>query len=131
MKTVISQHRKDYLLDYQKRWMAKRRLEWIQSQGGQCVGCGSKERLEIDHKDPSTKEFPVSIIWSWSEERRFKELAKCQVLCEDCHKGKTTYEAISFPENSHGTVTGYETHGCRCDKCKLWKKIKNKKRYLK
>ena len=49
-----------------------------------CIKCNSVERLELDYIDPKLK---VSHrIWSWSKERQNVEIAKCQVLCYDCHK---------------------------------------------
>ena len=74
----------------QKAWYEKvvkgRRKDWIEA-NGPCAKCGSWDRLEVDHIDPSTK---VSHnVWGWSETRRLEELAKCQVLCYSCHKEKT------------------------------------------
>ncbi len=72
--------------EYQRQWIANRREDFFSDKW--CVECGSIENLELDHINSSTK---VSHnIWSWSEERRDVELAKCQVLCHDCHKKKTT-----------------------------------------
>lgn len=72
--------------EYQRNWLAKRRADWF-SENGPCINCGSWDNLELDHIDPSTK--VDNKIWSWSKERRDKETAKCQVLCEDCHHEKT------------------------------------------
>lgn len=71
--------------DYSRQWIAKRRATWFENKS--CVQCGSTERLELDHVDPSTK--VDHCIWSWSEERRNFEIAKCQVLCYDCHRRKS------------------------------------------
>jgi hypothetical protein len=74
---------------YQRKWVAKRRSEWL-LQHGPCIQCGSWHKLQVDHIDPSTK---VShSIWSWTKKRREEELAKCQVLCCDCHSKKTALE---------------------------------------
>jgi len=67
--------------EYQREWMAKRRAIFFKDKT--CAKCGSVNQLELDHIDSSTK---ISHrIWSWSQERRDKELKKCQVLCQDCH----------------------------------------------
>ena len=73
---------------YQREWIAKRRSDWIIG-NGPCKNCGSWDQLEVDHINPEEKEYNISQIWSRKQEVRDKELAKCQVLCEDCHKEKT------------------------------------------
>lgn len=59
-----------------------------------CVKCGATEQLELDHIDRRQKKHHA--IWSWSEKRREAEIAKCQVLCRECHIDKT-YEARDYP----------------------------------
>lgn len=96
------------------RKIRERRALWL-AENGPCVICSSSMKLEVDHVDPSQK---VSHnVWSWSEERRAKELAKCQVLCERCHKEKTKREKQAVLR--HGTDTMYSRYKCRCDKCKV------------
>ena len=70
---------------YQRKWVARRRAMWFA--GKSCVICGSRDSLELDHIDPTQK--VTNRIWSWSEARRQAELDKCQVLCHDCHRGKS------------------------------------------
>lgn len=78
--------RQDYQREYQRGWVKSRRQKWIDA-NGPCKACGSSENLEVDHVDPIRK---VSHrIWSWTAERREKELRKCQVLCRPCHRKKT------------------------------------------
>lgn len=89
----------------------KRRLEWLKT-NGPCP-CGSWEKLEVDHVDPSQKIHHA--VWSWSDISRNRELAKCQVLCSDCHK-KKTYEQNYAHLPKHGVI-GYRK-GCRCTICK-------------
>ena len=97
--------------EYDREWVRKRREQFFD--GKSCVECGSIDRLELDHIDRATK---VSHkIWSWSEARRNEELAKCQVLCHDCHLSKTAKE--NTRPVTHGTRAGYEYHKCRCDSC--------------
>lgn len=97
---------------YQREWMAKRRQDWI-DEHGPCVKCGSDVDMEVDHIDPDLK--LSHKVWSWSKERREAELAKCQVLCGNHHKEKTSqYRARVL---THGHVSMYR-RGCRCAACK-------------
>lgn len=95
-----------------RKWTAKNRADYMV--GKFCVHCGSTNSLEVDHVDPEQK---VSHrIWSWSAARRTAELAKCQILCTDCHLTKTL-EQRKIPE--HGTVSRYSgKQKCRCEPCK-------------
>lgn len=78
---------------YQNERNKRIRREWFAAQGGKCVLCGSGERLECDHIDRATKPGPdAHKVWSWSKARMDVELAKCQVLCHDCHLTKTMAE---------------------------------------
>ena len=91
---------------YQNKWLKTRRLSWIKD-NGPCQDCGSEENLTVHHEDPTQKE--SHRVWSWTKERRDKELAKCVVLCRTCHKER------HFPFN-HGS-RGYSA-GCKCIICK-------------
>lgn len=98
--------------EYQREWCRKNRAAFMA--GKSCVKCGATESLEVDHIDPSTKIHHA--IWSWSAERRAAELAKCQVLCTECHKAKTKADR---PIPPHGTISRYgKNHKCRCDLCR-------------
>jgi len=74
---------------YQREWYANRRKQWIEA-NGPCILCGSNENLEVDHIDPNQK--VTHKIWSFTESKRNEELAKCQVLCRECHMEKTYYD---------------------------------------
>lgn len=115
--------------EYQRQWLAARRLKGIQYLGGKCSKCESVEELEFDHIDPTTKELfgntrSIKLSYSWA--RVIEELDKCQLLCKTCHYGKTREQFVKFV---HGTDTMYENHGCRCDECKAYKRKRNAKRY--
>lgn len=98
--------------EYKRKWAAARRADWMA--GKSCVQCGSTQSLEVDHIDPAQK---VSHrIWTWAIPRRDAELAKCQVLCTECHKVKTRMQR---PVPEHGTISRYGgIHKCRCDLCR-------------
>ena len=58
-----------------------------------CQLCGYNEHpvaLEFDHIDPSTKKFSIgSQLMSMSWKAIYEEIAKCQVLCANCHQIRT------------------------------------------
>lgn len=118
------------LRTYRKSLYLKRRNDWFEL-NGPCVICGSWNELQVDHKDYRNKSF--NIDWRESKIKLEKELAKCQVLCYDCHRKKTNSELTirrSGRNNPryvsikirHGTITGYQNKKCRCNICKeFWK----------
>lgn len=100
--------------EYQRQWVAQRRSVYFADKA--CVDCGATERLELDHEDPAQK---VSHrIWSWAQERRDAEIAKCVVRCADCHR-----ERHAVLRRRHG-IKRYEK-GCRCEVCREAKAASN------
>lgn len=94
--------------EYQRQWMKRRRQDFFKDKG--CEICGVEEDLELHHVDPTQK---VSHrIWSWSKERQETELAKCVILCVDCH---TEESKKQIRQTEHGR-TMYR-NGCRCAIC--------------
>lgn len=71
---------------------------WKDWAGGECVVCGYKkceEALEFHHRDPSEKESSVSQICreyspftaiQSSIDKVTAEMAKCDLLCANCHR---------------------------------------------
>ena len=56
---------------------------------GKCRGCGARGPLDFHHRDPATKEFKVSRgRYQYSWERVRAEIAKCDLLCKECHRKK-------------------------------------------
>jgi 5-methylcytosine-specific restriction endonuclease McrA len=92
---------------YQRDWMTARRDQWI-SEHGPCAQCGSTDRLEVDHVDPGAKSMEPAAIWSLSAAKREAELAKCQVLCHDCHARKSATEAAFGEEHGLAKLTESE-----------------------
>jgi len=92
-------------LEYQRLWMAARRREALDARGNACQSCGSGDRLEFHHRDPTEK---VSHrIWSRTWEYIDQELAKCDVLCSICHLQCTRpllrAKALAQPRDEFGT----------------------------
>jgi hypothetical protein len=105
--------RRTYVRTYQAAWVQRRRAEWLAA-NGPCVQCGSADQLEVDHIDRGEK--LSHRIWSWTPARRDAELAKCQVLCAECHREKTAAE--NRREIPHGTRSCYVHRRCRCESCR-------------
>ena len=57
----------------------------------QCERCGESDIrcLDLHHRDPSEKEVEIARIArakGWKQERILAELAKCDVVCANCHR---------------------------------------------
>lgn len=93
---------------YAKDKYNRLRARMIQILGGKCAKCGSTIDLEMDHVDPSQKQFSLSQLVFRTEATFLAEVAKCQLLCDECHKDKHRAKC--------GTLGGYRY--CRCSNCK-------------
>jgi 5-methylcytosine-specific restriction endonuclease McrA len=104
-----------------------------------CQLCPSVEGLEFDHIDKATKLFTLSgagLDKAW--QKILDELAKCQLLCSECHKIKTSimvdhiggHNKILEQDLLHGTARMYTLKGCRCSMCRLAKKRYRNKEIL-
>lgn len=65
-----------------------------------CVNCGENNPLvlEFDHINREEKNLNISraVYNNWSWDRLKKEIEKCQVLCANCHRKKTSKENDSY-----------------------------------
>jgi len=102
--------------EYMKQRYYERKQHAIQLLGGKCVVCDSTENLELDHINPTTKVFSISKMWSINEAAYLVELAKCQLLCNEHHKQKTSKEQ---GVEHGGGVSG--KRNCPCSLCKAKK----------
>ena len=103
----------EYMRVYMLNRYHTRRTEAIEHLGGQCVRCGTTEQLEVDHITPADKTYDIGKVWSYSAEKFWTEIAKCQVLCVECHKTKTREDRGETPHGMHR----YQRYGCRCNIC--------------
>ena len=92
---VRKEHYARVQANYEQTKYAQRRQYAVSKLGGRCVRCGSTENLEFDHIDESTKFANISDLMRMSIELLDAELAKCQLLCHDCHMQKTYEEKHS------------------------------------
>lgn len=96
----------------------KRKNEWFAANGP--CSCGSWDSLELHHVDPKTK--IGHNVWSWAEERRNAELAKCVAKCRKCHT-----DLHAAMRQKHG-IGGWK-RGCRCENCLEAKRVEKRKYY--
>jgi hypothetical protein len=57
-----------------------------------CLKCGYRKHhaaLDFDHIDPSTKVRDIAKMHTTNTEALKQEIAKCQVLCANCHRIKS------------------------------------------
>ena len=56
-----------------------------------CMDCGEKDVvvLEFDHRDPKEKSGDISSLRFGSTKQLKEELAKCDVVCANCHRKRT------------------------------------------
>jgi len=70
-----------------------------------CVKCGETDPilLDFDHIDPHTKTRNISEYrhGTWSIKSLEKEIAKCQILCANCHRRKTRTETRHLVTRVH------------------------------
>jgi len=85
----------------ERKWFSdrkKRRKQEIKDYlGGKCVGCGTTENLQFDHIDRTQKKFLILSNANMAWDKLTAEADKCQLLCKDCHRIKTTISLDNNP----------------------------------
>lgn len=120
-------HTNEYMREYMRLRYHRVRSAALILLGSKCVRCDSRDSLQFDHVDPSTKKFTLGRnMGSVSTPKLVAELAKCQLLCEPCHRLKSISDLGKTPaRGTHGTLSAYRY--CRCDKCKRAKSEHNRR----
>lgn len=59
-----------------------------------CVDCAKSYPpyvMDFDHRDPTQKEIGIAIARNrgWGKNRLLKEVAKCDLVCSNCHRERT------------------------------------------
>lgn len=99
--------------NYDRERYFKRKEMLLDLVGRKCVKCGTEDKIEFDHIDPSTKLFSLMGAWNRPLEELKSEAIKCQPLCHDCHKEKS----INFLAAAHGGGKSGKRN-CKCEPCK-------------
>ena len=77
----------DYKATYTKQHEKKKQVLLDARKSG-CIKCGESDPscLDFHHRDPSTKEGDLGRVRRFSIKRILAEIAKCDVLCANCHR---------------------------------------------
>jgi len=85
-------HTKTYLTTHPERCgnvIAKQHRQWIDNYKRQrcCMICGEKEIVCLDfhHLNPEDKDYSIGNLVVFSIERIIQEIAKCILVCKNCH----------------------------------------------
>lgn len=111
LQTVCKQCILDTLKDHRQH-MRRIVNRWKEMKG--CSACGFKGhhfQLDLDHTDPSTKYGQNHRAYepNWKKVRIKQELAKCTILCANCHRAKT------FLNSDHLRVCDSPAHDENCN----------------
>lgn len=94
-----------YMREYHNRRRAEYRnkLRQIKETSDGCLRCDETDWrcLDYHHRDPSQKVANVSEVVgraSWTWERVLTEIAKCDLLCANCHRKEEIEECIRLDE---------------------------------
>lgn len=69
----------------------EKKRQWLRSikEDLQCEICGEARTVCLDfhHRNPDEKEGTINeVLYKWSKERILAEIAKCSILCANCHR---------------------------------------------
>jgi hypothetical protein len=100
--SLYSENPKEYHKQYgrkNRKWIRflerearKKRKKWFQEYRAsqKCLDCGANHEaiLDFHHRNPAEKLFLVTrgVSWNLGRERILAEIAKCDVLCCNCHR---------------------------------------------
>lgn len=76
-------------LEYQREWRKKRRLALADIKDVPCADCGLRYPfyvMDFDHKNEQKLFKIASDIGKVSWQRILDEIAKCEVICANCHR---------------------------------------------
>jgi hypothetical protein len=95
--------------------------------GGKCAHCGitEKVKLQFNHIDPETKLKNVSQMQGATESEFLEEVAKCEILCCNCHILHTWFSGAPSASSQQTHIIRHrqrvaeakEKKGNKCDAC--------------
>lgn len=83
--------RQSHSEEYRKSWQLaqeEKKQVLLTARLGGCIVCGEKDPacLDFHHRDPSQKEGHIGEFRRFGKQRLLDEIAKCDVLCANCHR---------------------------------------------
>lgn len=83
-----------------KNWteLRRKKKEWLDSQKIPCKICGESDIacLDFHHRDSTKKAANVSVaVAHWSIKRLQTEIAKCDIICSNCHRKLHAAEKVA------------------------------------
>jgi hypothetical protein len=90
-----TKHYNENKQQYQDREAAKRLAiqEYLKEvKAVPCMDCGVQYPsyvMDLDHRDPSTKLYGPAHLYRTSMKAAIEEVAKCDVVCANCHRERT------------------------------------------
>ena len=83
--------KKKQLQEIANQYNKDRKQKLLNQFGSCCNACDSTENLQFDHLDKHTKKGNVTtILYTKGFDEAVEEAKKCQLLCDKCHRIKTT-----------------------------------------
>lgn len=82
---------------YAKRTVLRKREVMVRAKSKPCMDCGVQYPswvMEFDHRNPADKKFQVSRVEGCSMANLLLEIAKCDVVCANCHAERTHRQCI-------------------------------------
>lgn len=81
---------RSYMKDYQKDRRRELKAELVDLAGGACIHCGEDHPacLDFHHRDPEQKTETVGrmISCGYKKDTILLEIAKCDLVCSNCHR---------------------------------------------
>ena len=114
------------------QWRRNKRYDRLeQFKNKPCNVCGKVfpfEAMDFNHLDTTTKFTEVGALAEGPLDRLEAEIAKCELLCSNCHRVKTknNKQLTGKPRRifktapghiKHGSTASYGRHKCRCNLC--------------
>lgn len=79
----------DKVARYHKKKTDERYALMVTAKSKPCMDCGGTfppECMDFDHRNKEEKEFTIAHKRSYSKARILAEIAKCDVVCANCHR---------------------------------------------